>query len=266
MNQTVNGLKYKLGRLNDLIQRGERLLTHQAYPGQLDQYDLWITEAISFVTVNAPSFLEKLTYLDPKLADKLYDTKDYRSFYKVMQLRIEALKEVRGFFEELAVNPPGWMLVRPNPYLLRRTGFSRSANSTTLAVFVVMAWDLIGSVYSQIKEQLENTGGFVVNYAGERHGQVVFEDIWKLMNESDVVLVDFTGKRPSVYLEYGMALVLGKPIVAITQNKEEVPSDTPNLKYSIYKNELGETFFKTKLANQIRDTIADFRDFDESRR
>lgn len=49
----------------------------------------------------------------------------------------------------------------------------------------------------------------LVTHASDRQGQVIFEDIWILMNEAQAVLVDFTQKRPNVYLEYGMALVLG---------------------------------------------------------
>ena len=68
---------------------------------------------------------------------------------------------------------------------------------------------------------------YTVSHSEDRNGQVIFDDIWRLMNESEVVLVDFTEQRPNVYLEYGMALVLGRPIVAITQYKNHLPSDTP---------------------------------------
>jgi hypothetical protein len=55
-----------------------------------------------------------------------------------------------------------------------------------------------------------------------------------------------------------MALVLGKPIIAITQDKDDIPSDTPNLKYIIYQNQLGDGSLK-KLPKAIQDTITDIQ-------
>jgi len=116
----------------------------------------------------------------------------------------------------------GKMWVEPNPYLLHRTDFSVVNNQ----VFVVQSWSLRESVFPVIKDILAKHG-YATVYAGDRDGQVIFEDIWLMLNESDLVIVDFTSRRPNVYLEYGMALVLGKPIVAITQSLEDIPSDTP---------------------------------------
>src|SRR6185436_16075898 len=58
------------------------------------------------------------------------------------------------------------------------------------------------------------------------------ESIWLMLNESEAIVVDFTNRPPNVDLEYGMALVSGKPIVALTQRADDIPSNTPNLKYS----------------------------------
>jgi hypothetical protein len=154
--------------------------------------------------------------------------------------------------ERQRLEQPMW--VEPNPYLLR----ARHFQSNPQQVFVVIAWDLRTTVFPELKETLDKHG-YAAVYAGERNGQVVFEDIWKMMNESGVVLVDFTGKRPNVYLEYGMALVLGKPIIAITQNKDDMPSDTPNLKYILYQSALGDRTLREKVPRAIEHTLADFR-------
>lgn len=146
----------------------------------------------------------------------------------------------------------GAMWVNPNPYLLHRREFDTVPGQ----VFVVQAWELRDKVLPVIRGVLQEYG-FSAKYAGDREGQLVFEDIWKFLNESEVVLVDFTHRRPNVYLEYGMALVLGKPIVAITQSKDDLPSDTPNLKYILYVNELGDKALSEKLPRAIRDVMDD---------
>ena len=66
--------------------------------------------------------------------------------------------------------------------------------------------------------------------------------------------MDFTKKRPNVYLEYGMALVLGKPVVAISQTLEDIPSDTPHLKVIRYDDTLqGVESLKEKMLKALVD-------------
>jgi hypothetical protein len=146
----------------------------------------------------------------------------------------------------------GRMWVNPNPYLLRETTFDVVPDQA----FVILPWQLRTSVLPVIRDILEKAN-FTVKYAGDRDGQVVFEDIWILLNESDLVIVDFTYRRPNVYLEYGMALVLGKPVVAITQNPEDIPTDTLNLKYLMYEDKLNDKALSQNLIRSIRDTMTD---------
>ena len=146
----------------------------------------------------------------------------------------------------------GKMWVEPNPYLLHGTSF----DVVPRQVFVIQAWNLKDKVFPVIKEVLEKEG-YSALYAGDRDGQVVFEDIWLMLNESECVIVDFTFKRPNVYLEYGIALVLGRPVIAITQNPGDIPSDTSNLKYLVYEDSVGDRTLRDQLPNAIRDTISD---------
>lgn len=147
----------------------------------------------------------------------------------------------------------GKMWVEPNPFLLPQTQFQVQERQ----IFVVQSWQLLDSVYPYIKEILTDAGYSVV-YAGDRDGQVIFSDIWLMLNESEAILVDYTNRRPNVYLEYGMALVLGKPIIAITQNPEDIPSDTPNLKYIVYQDSLkGLERLKSQLPRSVQTVIAD---------
>jgi hypothetical protein len=98
----------------------------------------------------------------------------------------------------------GKMWVEPNPYLLHRKHFTVVPKQ----VFLVQAWKLQEMMLPRIRAVLE-PHGYAVKQSGDREGQLVFDDVWLMLNESEIVLVDFTDKRPNVYLEYGMALVLG---------------------------------------------------------
>lgn len=146
------------------------------------------------------------------------------------------------------------MRIRPNPFLLDEKRYQVKKNQ----IFVAIAWELIDSVYTDLKETLEKHKYHVVN-AEDHTGQIVFKDIWRLMNESELILIDFSKRRPNVYLEFGMAIVLGKPIVAITQDKADLPSDTPHIRWHLYKNEKGDMTF-SKLPKAIVDTITDYEE------
>ncbi len=51
------------------------------------------------------------------------------------------------------------------------------------------------------------------------------QDIFELIFTSQVVVADFTDKNPNVFYEVGIAHTLGKTVIPITQNIEDVPSD-----------------------------------------
>lgn len=152
----------------------------------------------------------------------------------------------------------GKMWVKPNPYLLHGTEFLEIPKQ----VFVVQAWSLKDDVLPTLREVLSNAG-YQVTHAEDREGQIIFGDVWRLLNEAEIVLVDFTQKRPNVYLEYGMALVLGKPIVAISQSLDDMPSDTPQLKTILYQNTMsGTVSLSEKLLRAVADRIAGKRQLD----
>ena len=148
------------------------------------------------------------------------------------------------------------MWVTPNPYLLHKREFHVVPGQ----IFVVQAWDLQTTVLPLLRGILQEHGYAAVS-AADREGQLVFDDIWRLLNESEAVIVDFTKQRPNVYLEYGMALVLGKPVVAITQDKKDIPSDTSNLKYILYQDALvGRETLLSRLPRSLADVIADVQE------
>lgn len=51
------------------------------------------------------------------------------------------------------------------------------------------------------------------------------QDIFNLIYYSGIVIVDFTGRNPNVMYETGIAHTLGKIVIPITQNIDDIPSD-----------------------------------------
>ncbi|WP_176493338.1 hypothetical protein [Cobetia sp. 5-25-4-2] len=78
------------------------------------------------------------------------------------------------------------------------------------------------------------------------------QDIFNLIFKSSIVVVDFSSKNPNVMYETGIAHTLGKNVVPITQNMNDLPSDLRHHKALLYlNNEQGITELSTKLSKRL---------------
>ena len=57
-----------------------------------------------------------------------------------------------------------------------------------------------------------------------------------LIDRSRVVICDCTGRNPNVFYEIGIAHTLGREVISITQNPEDIPFDLRHLRYVHYLN------------------------------
>jgi len=80
----------------------------------------------------------------------------------------------------------------------------------------------------------------------------IIQDIFNLIYRSQIVIVDFTNKNPNVMYETGIAHTLGKHVIPITQNVDDVPFDMRHHRALKYLNN-GEGLSKltAELAKKI---------------
>lgn len=64
--------------------------------------------------------------------------------------------------------------------------------------------------------------------------QRIVDDIWESLKSCRFVLAELTGKNPNVMYEIGLAHAIGKPVIIITRNEEDVPFDLKSLRYLFY--------------------------------
>jgi hypothetical protein len=77
----------------------------------------------------------------------------------------------------------------------------------------------------------------------------VIQDIFSLIYRSRVVVCDFTNRNPNVFYEAGIAHTLGRAVLPITQNPQDIPFDLQHHRYVRYLNN-GEGL--TQLATEIK--------------
>jgi len=109
-------------------------------------------------------------------------------------------------------------------------------------VFVLMPFDeKFKDVYELgIKPACDNAGAYA-----ERVDEQIFQDsiperIYNQIHKSDVVVSDMTGKNVNVFYETGYAHALGKIVILITQNADDIPFDLQPYPHIIYGGKIRE--------------------------
>jgi hypothetical protein len=85
------------------------------------------------------------------------------------------------------------------------------------------------------------------------NNSIIIQDIFELIYCSSIVIVDYSNKNPNVFYEAGIAHTLGKPVIPITQNDNDVPFDLRHHRYLRYlNNNEGLKELEAKLKDRIK--------------
>lgn len=65
--------------------------------------------------------------------------------------------------------------------------------------------------------------------------QAIIGEVWSAIAQSKIVIADCTDRNPNVFYEIGIAHAIGKPVILITQNVEDIPFDLRHRRYIKYE-------------------------------
>jgi catechol 2,3-dioxygenase-like lactoylglutathione lyase family enzyme len=80
----------------------------------------------------------------------------------------------------------------------------------------------------------------------------VIADIWRSINSARIILAEMSGNNPNVLYEIGLAHAIGKPVVMITEKKEDMPFDLQHLRHIPYER------LKSDWAKDLRKNIKSY--------
>lgn len=87
----------------------------------------------------------------------------------------------------------------------------------------------------------------------------IMHEVWSAISLAKILIADCTGKNPNVFYEIGLAHAIGKPVVLITQNADDVPFDLRHRRYILYAyTPPGMKIFENMLSSTISETLKDF--------
>ena len=91
-------------------------------------------------------------------------------------------------------------------------------------------------VYEALRSAVESAGLRIRRADDIWENPAIIQDIVSLIDRSRVVVADCTGRNPNVFYEIGIAHTLGRDVILITQNPDDIPFDLRHLRYVRYLN------------------------------
>lgn len=104
--------------------------------------------------------------------------------------------------------------------------------------FVVMPFGgQFDEIYDQIYKPAIQEVGLEPLRADEIYdNQSIIQDIKHSIQNATLILAEVTGRNPTVNYELGIAHGLGKEVIIVTSNRDDIPSDYRHLRYLHYNS------------------------------
>jgi hypothetical protein len=126
-------------------------------------------------------------------------------------------------------------------------------------VFVLMplATDFDDIYRFGIKGAADDVGAYADRVDEQIFQEGILERIFNQIAKADVVVADMTGRNPNVFYEVGYAHALGKMVLLLTQNADDIPFDLKHRQHIVYAGKIDT--LRKQLAAQLRWAINEVR-------
>lgn len=121
--------------------------------------------------------------------------------------------------------------------------------------FVIMPFDsTFESEYNNVIRPAVEAAGLTCIRADEIYSKPqIMSDIWKSLRSTRIVIAELSGRNTNVFYEVGVAHALGKPVIIITRDQQDVPFDLKALRYLYY--DLNNPFWGENLQKALTNMI-----------
>jgi len=104
-------------------------------------------------------------------------------------------------------------------------------------VFVLMPFrEKLQNVYEKIKDTVQERKLSCLRCDDIFSEGLIIKQIWENIYKSQMVIADATGQNANVFYEIGLAHAMGKPVIIISQNKDDIPFNIRGMEFIIYEN------------------------------
>jgi hypothetical protein len=122
---------------------------------------------------------------------------------------------------EIEQNPEPVLDTKPKPFVFVLMPFAREFDD----------------VYQLgIKAACERAGAYAQRLDEQLFAESMLQRIYNQIAKADVIVADMTGRNPNVFYEVGYAHALGKVVILLTKEKEDIPFDLKPYRHIVYEN------------------------------
>lgn len=97
-----------------------------------------------------------------------------------------------------------------------------------------MPFEGFGDIYKfGIKGAAEDVGAYAERVDDQIFTEGILQRIFNQISKADVVVADMTGRNANVFYEVGYAHALGKIVLLLTQNSDDIPFDLKHHQHTV---------------------------------
>lgn len=139
-----------------------------------------------------------------------------------------------------------------NPSLITTIPVFGKADSINVDVFVIMPFrDNFDYLYHNYIQKVCNNFNLTCLRGDDLYtSRSIMQDVWSLIYNSKIIVADCSGKNPNVMYELGIAHTLGKNVILLTQDINDIPFDLQHLRYIQYE-------YAPQSIDQIKEKLLD---------
>ena len=107
-------------------------------------------------------------------------------------------------------------------------------------IFILMPFDIeFDDIYKfGIKGAAEDVGAYAERVDEQIFSEGILERIFNQISKADVIVADMTGRNPNVFYEVGYAHALGKIVLLLTQEADDIPFDLKHRPHTVYAGKI----------------------------
>ncbi len=119
-------------------------------------------------------------------------------------------------------------------------------------VFVLMPFeDSFTDIYKLgIQATCKEIGAYCERIDEQIFQESILERIYNQISKADLIIADMSGRNPNVFYEVGYAHALGKNVILLTQNTNDIPFDLKHYPHIVYENKIVK--LKEELSRRVR--------------
>jgi hypothetical protein len=126
-------------------------------------------------------------------------------------------------------------------------------------VFVLMPFDAsFNDIYKfGIKGAADDVGAYAERVDEQMYSGSILDRILNQISKADVIVADMTRRNPNVFYEVGYAHALGKVVLLLTQNADDIPFDLKHRAHTVYEGKIDT--LRTTLVSKLQWAISESR-------